>query len=116
MLACGVSSFAPNLRIVGGIPAGNNWEDSLNLNSILLKKILVPNSWPSQVLIIMRYIGTYRVGNQTLTIQGSEKCAGTLITPSVVLTAAHCVSSSFQYSNGEISTTLPIQTSWYYPT
>jgi len=64
----------------------------------------------------MRYIGTYRVGNQTLTIQGSEKCAGTLITPSVVLTAAHCVSSSFQYSNGEISTTLPIQTSWYYPT
>lgn len=94
---CGVASFTPNIRIIGGIPS-------------------VPNSWPSQVLIVMDYVGLYRIGWFTLPVSQRSVCSGTLITPKVVMTAAHCISTSMSYNYMGNQLTLPISPNRYYPT
>ncbi|TKC35915.1 hypothetical protein EI555_020735, partial [Monodon monoceros] len=67
--SCGVPIFQPNLsaRVVGGENA-------------------VPHSWPWQISLQYLKNGVWR-----------HTCGGTLITPSHVLTAAHCISNTLTY-------------------
>ncbi|XP_028339211.1 chymotrypsin-C isoform X1 [Physeter macrocephalus] len=67
--SCGVPIFQPNLsaRVVGGENA-------------------IPHSWPWQISLQYLKNGTWR-----------HTCGGTLITPSHVLTAAHCISNTLTY-------------------
>jgi hypothetical protein len=70
---CGNSSFTPNIKIVGGIPA-------------------IPNSWPAQVLIRITISGVYYIpSNGNFNIKQSFECGGILIDRATVLTAAHCI-------------------------
>lgn len=64
----------PNVRIVGGIPAE-------------------PYSWPAQVLIRQSYKYFYENKYRFETFM----CGGTLINRNVVLTAAHCIATEFEY-------------------
>lgn len=73
LLVCGNTSFNQNVRIVGGIPA-------------------VPNSWPAQIQLLFTLTGTL----SGKTYQSSGYCGGTLINRYTVLTAAHCLPSSFE--------------------
>ncbi|KAM7234944.1 hypothetical protein CapIbe_013764, partial [Capra ibex] len=67
--SCGVPIFQPNLsaRVVGG-------EDA------------IPHSWPWQISLQYLRDDTWR-----------HTCGGTLISPSHVLTAAHCISNTLTY-------------------
>ena len=94
---CGVAYATPNIRIVGGVPA-------------------VPNSWPAQVFILMRYKGVYNFGSNDVKISFQSICGGTLITPQVVLTASHCISTSFEYFYNGKQYILPISLNSDYPT
>lgn len=75
-LECGLTNVTPSyLKIVGGQEA-------------------VPNSWPSIVYVAFTYkavIGGYSVSM-------SSRCAGTLVDRSTVLTAAHCIVQTFDYT------------------
>ena len=79
-LACATTSFNPNVKIVGGVPA-------------------IANSWPAQVFILITISGYYSVG-----IYGSKyvnqayDCGGTLIDANTVLTAAHCLVETIDYN------------------
>ncbi|XP_025929829.1 chymotrypsin-C [Apteryx rowi] len=64
---CGQPAVPPLVRVVGG-------EDAR------------PHSWPWQISLQYSFLGSW-----------SHTCGGTLIHPSWVLTAAHCISSSRTY-------------------
>nr|XP_031319975.1 chymotrypsin-C isoform X1 [Camelus dromedarius] len=70
--SCGVPRIPPNLsaRVVGGDSA-------------------IPHSWPWQISLQYLSSGTWK-----------HTCGGTLISPSHVLTAAHCISNTLTYRVG----------------
>jgi secreted trypsin-like serine protease len=71
--ACSNSYFAPNIKIVGGIPA-------------------VPNSWPAQILLIV---------DKSIIAPGLYgKCGGTIVDRYTVVTAAHCLIQPTETYNG----------------
>lgn len=73
---CGVSSFSPNLKIVGGSEA-------------------IPNSWPSAAYITYEYV--------LFGYSYSASCGGSLISRNVILTAAHCICKKYYYQyNGNL--------------
>ena len=77
-LACGITSFEPNLRIVGGSPA-------------------IPNSWPAQIYLFFNYAGTYTIQGVSTLLTVQNSCGGTIISSNAVITAAHCIITSFKY-------------------
>lgn len=80
--------MTPNARIVGGVEA-------------------VPYSIPSQILLFQTYQDTGMSG------MSEGLCGGTLIRPNVVITAAHCISTTFPNGYGGYVNYRPNQ---YYPT
>ena len=56
-----------------------------------------PYSWPAQILIENRITGKYQVSGKIVNIDKSFTCGGTLINSVTVLTAAHCITTEFQY-------------------
>lgn len=77
--------------------------------------LATPNSWPAQVLIVMYYIGVYVINGAIRTIQHQNLCSGTLITPSVVMTAAHCISTTINYESQGIQLNLTVSPNWFFP-
>lgn len=78
---CGKTSNPSNVKIVGGVEANDH-------------------SWPAEVYIYMNFKGTYQIDDKNVTIIQSSSCGGTLIDEFTVLTAAHCMGSSFTYDSG----------------
>lgn len=67
---CGLSYINPNVKIVGGVSA-------------------IPYSWPSYVAIKINIKNDYVFpDNQTVTVETTSLCGGTLINHYTVLTAA----------------------------
>jgi hypothetical protein len=64
----------------------------------------------------MDYFGFYRIDWFYIPVSQRSICSGTLITPKVVMTAAHCISTSMNYNYMGKQLTLPIFTNYYYPT
>ncbi len=58
-----------------------------------------PHSWPAQALVIFSFSGIVQVGGFNYNVNKSSMCGGTLIGKSSVLTAAHCVLTSFQFTS-----------------
>lgn len=121
VLACGVTFNQPNLRIVGGIPVIFLLIVSYNRLMFLIFLVLiifkaVPNSWPSQVLVVFYYIYPLQLSNRIQLLPLKAICGGTLITPKVVITASHCAPTSIQYPyNGDVLT-IQINPNQYFPT
>ena len=71
--------------------------------------------WPSTVLVIQNYKGDYNFNGVKLTISTTFMCGGTLINHRTVLTASHCIASSFEYDYESSTYELTIQPNSYYP-
>ena len=94
---CGITYFESNVRIVGGVPA-------------------VPYSWPAQVLIVFTFKGDFNLSTNSIkTITQQSICGGTIISEQVVMTAAHCIPTSFDYIHQGQVYRLPIRPNAYYP-
>ena len=64
----------------------------------------------------MSYTGIYDIPNYGLTEASQTiNCAGTLITKQVVMTAAHCVLTSFEYNITNETIVLPVVLNKIYP-
>ncbi len=96
---CGKPIIRPaaELRIVGG-------------------KEAIRSSWPFVAYISQSYKGRYKLNGLNYVISYSWSCAGTLINPKTILTAAHCIHDhSFEYEDESNKThTLLIKwNEWY---
>ena len=69
------------MRIVGGIAA-------------------TPYSWPAEVLVYVTISGDYLIASNYYSISKSFLCGGTLINRYTVLTAGHCIITSFTETVG----------------
>ncbi|CAF0932506.1 unnamed protein product [Brachionus calyciflorus] len=81
---CGLSSVAPNVRIVGGTEAN-------------------PNSWPSIAFVEF----TYKYDFNMITYTVTSRCGGTLINRDTIVTAAHCYLSTINRSDGSKIRVIP---------
>ena len=68
------------------------------------------------MVVYISYKGDYTFGTVKKTIAVNFLCAGTLITPSVVMSAGHCKTRSFGYNYNGKYFSLPIAPNAYYPT
>lgn len=96
-LECGLQSFTPNVKIVGG-------------------SIAVAHSWPSIVFIQFKYKLDYVESGNTFQHQVSRTCSGTLINQNTVLTAAQCYVDQVSFTSNGNSYNFPVATNTYYPT
>lgn len=94
---CGITYHDQNARIVGGTTA-------------------IAHSWPATALIISNYKADLNLGGQTVYIDISFMCGGTLINRKTVLTAAHCIVRYFDYTFKGLTYTITVRTNNYYPT
>ena len=90
---CGISFQTPNARIVGGITAN-------------------PYSFPSIALIKFNYKRDISSNGRIYTYTFAASCGGTLISPSVILTASHCIQKDVKLSGQSY----PVVVNQYHPT
>ena len=73
-------------------------------------------SWPAQVLIISNYKTNVILDDQSVTIDITFMCGGTLVNRKTVMTAGHCVVQTFDYNYKGRLYTIKVDTNQYYPT
>lgn len=86
-----------------------------NYNRIVGGSAAVESSWPSAALVIFSYSATINLDGTYYQISSSSMCGGTLIDKSTVLSAAHCIKSSIEYTHNGNSYTYNIQGNSNYP-
>jgi V8-like Glu-specific endopeptidase len=60
--------------------------------------VAAAHSWPAMALVIFSFSGTVQINGLNYRVNTSSMCGGTLIAKTSVLTAAHCVKTSFKYT------------------
>lgn len=85
-------------------------------NRIVGGQVSASNTWPSMALIIFRYSAYINIGGSTYQISSSTMCGGTLIDKSTILSAAHCIKNSIEYTHNGQTYNYAIQTNSFYPT
>jgi V8-like Glu-specific endopeptidase len=95
---CGKVFASQNVKIVGGVTA-------------------TPNSWPSIAYLEFNYRQNYRLPTG-ITVQATfgSACGGTLIDRQTVLTAAHCIQRTGQFTYQGATYTGDITPNAEYPT
>ena len=80
--------------------------------------IAVPNSWPSQALVVQNYKGDYTLGGSKVTVTERFICGGTIINGYTILSAAQCIVNKFTTTINNVSYTVNVYNTnnQYYPT
>lgn len=93
-----------------GVIYGSN-----NYNRIVGGQESTSHTWPSMALVIFRYSAYIDINGVTYKISSSSLCGGTLIDKSTILSAAHCIKSSIDYTHNGNTYTYSLKYNSNYP-